>query len=363
METYYGRPSARTGGSSSNGTLRRGDGAFALVACTGNPGPAPPDASFDAGAVFASQTRRLIHEFRVKNSTDRVVRILSERHSCDCAKVTLERRELRPSESAALQIEVTIPPVYSNREVTCVLETDLPEHPDWVYRIKFEGFPNARIVPDRIDLGTRVAAPPTAALNGDSTTTTSAWLEVYAPRAESARARPSLGPVPPECNVDLGEGVDMEPGFPGVRVTRYPISIRLDRAGSSPGLFVRPCGVSLDGNPGASALVFWTVRAPVVCEPSFLHFGSVTPAEPAPSQRVRLRSTDGIPFRILSVNQSPLIKIEHETRPSEPSIDHSLSLRLSLPRDSSRAVSGSLLIRLDRLDSPDVLVPWSAFAR
>jgi len=114
----------------------------------------PAEETFDAGPVFAAHMPTVTHQFRVHNTSGRVVRILSENHSCDCAEVTLDKRQLLPAESARLEMNVRIPPVYSKREVSCVIGTDLPERPDWVYRIQFESFPNARIVPDPIDFGT-----------------------------------------------------------------------------------------------------------------------------------------------------------------------------------------------------------------
>jgi len=155
-------------------------------------------------------------------------------------------------------------------------------------------------------------------------------------------------------------------GPSGIRVVRYPISISLDNTNPSPGVFVRPLNIALGDETGASAVLVWTVRAPVICEPSFVHFGSVSACRSLINRNVRVPSSDGLPFRVLSVGRGEFLKVEMSQGtafPSPPSRAHALTLSLHVPVDCARYLAGSLRIRIDRNDYPEVLIPWSAFVQ
>src|SRR5581483_4970838 len=112
----------------------------------------------DAGAVFASSTPTLTHVFRVANNSNRPIKIKDESHSCDCTTVELSKRELLPGESATLTLSLHVPPAYASKVVSATLRTDDPDQPDWHYDLRFEAFPDARIVPPIIELGSRTVA-------------------------------------------------------------------------------------------------------------------------------------------------------------------------------------------------------------
>jgi hypothetical protein len=149
-------PKAQCDSPSSHGTSQRVPGtldsfvrrvialglsATLLAGCTRASHSIHPGETFDAGAVFSVDTPTLTHEFRVQNPTRRAVRILDERHTCDCAKVVLDKREIPPGGFLSLTMRVNVPVVYTKRNVGCTLETDLVDHPNWTYSLAFESFP------------------------------------------------------------------------------------------------------------------------------------------------------------------------------------------------------------------------------
>ena len=226
-----------------------------------------PGEAFDAGAVFASSTPRVTHGFRVVNHSRRPVRIVRENHSCDCASVDLPKRELRPGESVTLTLSVNVPPACVSRAISATLETDDPEHPRWDYQIRFEAFPDARIVPPIIDLGSRTVADMLAPEPGRDVSAGEALLEVFTPPSGKNLPPPKLINPPAECIVTMAETPEVSILASGVRAERYRLSVRLRQGVPSAGTFVRPLNVALNDQTGASTSLTWSVRAPVVCVP------------------------------------------------------------------------------------------------
>jgi len=126
------------------------------------------------------------------NHSNRPVHILRENHSCDCAKVDLPKRELRPGEAVMLTLSVNVPPAYASKAVSTRLETDDPEHPHWDYAIRFEAFPDARIVPPIVYLGSHTVADMLAPELGTDVGAGGAFLEVFTPRGTSSHVAPKL---------------------------------------------------------------------------------------------------------------------------------------------------------------------------
>jgi len=325
-----------------------------------------PGETFDAGAVFATATPNLVHSFPVRNTTGRVVHILSENHSCDCTDVTLGKRELKPGESTEVVMNVRVSTAYSIKDVSCVLGTDLPGSTEIAYHIKFESFPDARIVPDRIDIGTFTDSYLRKPDKAFEIVAPETWLEVFTPATERHSPLPTLVQSPSECTVTLGQGTEANSPTRGVRLLRHEVSIRLNRGNTSPGVFARPINISLEGRAGASAVAVWTVRSLLNCEPSRIHFGSVAPGEPAIRRKLVIRSSDSIPFRVLSLDESDFLTVDQSQSspiPSSLASAHTLNLSFQVNERSSRFMAGALRIRTDRDDYPEVLLPWSAFLR
>jgi len=206
-----------------------------FAGCTPRSGPKLPGETFDAGAIFATVTPALSHRFRVENTTGRRVRILSENHSCDCTTVELEKRDLLPGDSMLLSMSVRVAPLYSNKDVSCVLKTDQPERSEWTYRLRFESFPEARIVPDRIDLGTFSVAEISGAGKHGEIPSAEAWLEVFAQPNQPDLAAPRVAQPPEEYTLKLGERPELSTLANGVRLQRHPLSIGLKQGISSAG--------------------------------------------------------------------------------------------------------------------------------
>jgi len=308
----------------------------------------------------------LTHRFHVENTTGRRVRILNENHSCDCTTVELEKRELLPGDSMSLDMTVRVGSGYASKDVSCILKTDRPDHLEWIYRIRFESFPDARIVPDRIDLGTFSIPKIGGARTRGAVASSEAWIEVFTQPDQPDHPPPLVAERPEQCTVTLGKRPEVVYPRQGVRLKRYPVSIGLEQGLSSAGTFARPLNISLGDFAGASALVIWTARALVNCEPSQIHFGSIAPGQPPVKRSLVMRSSDGRPFRVLSVDQSPSLRVHlsaGNALPSFPAEVHSLGLTFEVREEPSRFVAGSVRIRIDRDGCPEVSVPWSAFLR
>ena len=326
--------------------------------------------TFDAGPVFAAVTPTLTHQFRVQNTTGHPVRILDEKHSCECTEVILEQREVPPGGSVTLTLNVSVPPIYAKKGVSCTLTTDDPDHRDRAYQLGFESFPRAQIVPDRIDLGTYSVSDMLGFAKSLEPPSREVWLDVFVPRTErgtGALLQPRLTQIPEECRAAIGDGPEVSTPVSQVLHARYRLLISLKRHARSAGTFVRPISFSTADGMGASAAVSWTVRAPVNCSPSQIHFGSVGVGDAALKRRVILSSSDGGTFRITSVDSPAFLRVNQPqgTATSSPANStHELDITFGAPhQESSRFLAGTIRFRTDRADYPEVLLAWSAFLR
>jgi len=158
-----------------------------------------PGGAFDAGPLFSSSTPMLVHEFRVTNTTGKAVRILNETHSCTCTSVAFAPKQLAPGESAPLEVKVRVPDGYSERKIHVTLKTDHPKFPSWTYEVQFVSYPEARIVPDRIELGSFVLRKDggIAGAQDPSSARKEAWFETFTAAASSEHlsSPPPLLPV------------------------------------------------------------------------------------------------------------------------------------------------------------------------
>lgn len=98
-------------------------------------------------------TPELTHTFQVTNTTDRAVSILGEDHSCSCSSVSIPRTTLRPGQSLPLTISLSVPNGEVERTVWCTVKTDHPRVPEWSYALSYKTLRDAKIVPERIELG------------------------------------------------------------------------------------------------------------------------------------------------------------------------------------------------------------------
>ena len=326
-----------------------------LAGCSTRPA-GPPGESFDAGPTFAARTPVVKHTFQVTNTTGRTVRILDESHTCTCTKVDLERRTLKPGETVGLTMTVNVPQGYSKLDLGSAVQTDHPGFPVWRYQLRFESFPTVRIVPDRINLG--------SIDSGGSGGQGEAHVEVYAPAGAD---------LPRLKGVTAGEGVTAvlgrDPTFDvlenGVRRARYPVEIALDGAPRSDGLSYRELTVGTASGLPASAMIVWSCTLPVRCSPPQVHFGMVAAGDLPKAADVLIASPGGVAFKVKSSDGgSDLVRVDDLDAGNETSSKHRIKLTLSaLGAEPSQALSGSVRLRTDLPEMPEVLVPWSAFPR
>jgi hypothetical protein len=322
----------------------------------------PTGETFDAGDVFASKTSSLVHHFYLKNSTSQSIRILGESHSCTCTSVTLERATLRPGETLPLVMSVRVPQGYSRSEVSCVATTDYTPSPNWTFKLRFQSYPDSRIVPDRLDLGN--LRNPRVSKQHER-----AWIEVFIPtRAELPTIENVLASSGIEAEI-IGPAIT-EPMSSFVTRARYALNVRSAKGArvQSNGPQLDTVAVTFQEGFRATATVTWDLSGPLESVPSKLHFGILRQGDLPRSKTVDIQSTDGRPFRLLSVEGgSPNLRVDVESSStgSAQSLPHHF-LRvtlLSVPEQAGLALTGKIRVRTDRDDESDLVIPWSAFPR
>ena len=303
------------------------------------------------------------HEFQVTNTTGVRVEILGEVHSCTCTEVAVRRGVIEPGETIALTLNVK---PYVNRSdgwVSCTLKTDHPRWKDWTYRLQYRCFPDARFVPDRIDLGTHWIDEPPPAEDGGKPRAPDMWLEVYG-EASKKPLRDWRLEAPLGITATLGftpETVDDG----GVRKLRYPVTLKLDRGTTRIGTHTQSLTFR-----GISALptfssVSWTISSPLTVDPPQAFVGVLGTASAPEPIRLVLRSVRGASFRILSVKtDSDLVAAAAES-PDEAGDRHSVVIRATAAKSpgNAAATSGDVAIKTDLAGAETVHVPWSAFIR
>ena len=189
-----------------------------------------------------------------------------------------------------------------------MLKTDDPDHPTWDYHVRFEAFPESRIVPEIIDLGAYSVADMLAVNGSQELTIRDAWLEVFSLSDDRDSSLPKLGQIPTECVATMAQTPEVSALANRIRLERYRLSVRSGRASHLLGPSSASSMQSKDDR-GPTASITWSVRAPPVdVEPARIHLGSIT-SKAAPIRRsVLLHSADGLPFRILGIEPGSCCK-------------------------------------------------------
>ena len=119
-----------------------------------------PDAarSFDAGALFQDSTPSLVHTFRLRNTTDRTVRIVRRVCSCTCTSNELGKAVLAPGEATELTMRVHTSDAYRAMTVQCRLVTDSPVIGEVPYSLAFTSFPRVSFSSETVRLAVQTVA-------------------------------------------------------------------------------------------------------------------------------------------------------------------------------------------------------------
>ncbi len=327
-------------------------------------GRSKPGELYEAGAVFADVSPVISRTFRVTNTTGQRVRILGETHSCTCTSIELQKAVLEPGQSIPLEMTVRVDPDYAKLDIVCVVKTDHPKFPEWMYGIRYTSYPRGRIVPGPIDLGLygvdrRGQMAPAPGNDGKAF-----WLELFAPGGD-VLPEPAIAPSPDGIAAEIGPPTPIESLEGGASRRRYPLTIRPTVVDGAAGAHSRDLTIRSGDRILASSQVHWDFRGPYVCTPSQVHFGMVDGGDARKSARVIVRASDGEAFRVLSFESgSPSVAILLDGEDPGAAPQHVFELTLSIPTDSrTQALSGVARIRTDREGSPEIRMPWSAFVR
>ncbi len=304
------------------------------------------------------------HEFRVTNTTGVPVEITGEAHTCTCTEVTVRKGTLAPGETIGLTLKVK---PYLNRadnSVSCTLKTNHPKWKDWTYTLQYRCFPDAQVVPDRVDLGTTWIDRPAATEPDGSAPTPDAWLEIFGDDAGERAAKCRLdAPLGIEAHLKLTSETSIDGG---IQKTRYPIFLKVRRTNPQIGSFAQPLGVrGLGTELPPSAMVIWTMTGPIAVDPPQAFVGVLGGGDRPEPVRLVVKSLRGNPFRIRATKtDSKLVAVVSE-QSDESANEHAITLRATgaEPPSDAAAVSGDMTIETDLPGAESVRVPWSAFIR
>jgi hypothetical protein len=273
---------------------------------------------------------------------------------------------LRPGERIPLVFRIDLPLGRTDRQVSCLVKTDHPQFPEWPYVVRYTNYPNARIVPDRVNLGT--CSVGSALKDGSSPALheVEAWLETYAPEGRPL-PRPGRVRSPEGLFIALEEQPLIEaPEGQGFQRARYRLQIIPRHEAPATGARTETLEVPISDGSSATAVVTWEVTAPLACSPSQLHFGMVDSGEAPKVRAIWVRALDGKPFSVLSIESgSPgLVGPTQGEGLEGRSSQHLIQLALRVPDGfNERAITGRVLIRTDQVACPELSVPWAAFVR
>lgn len=324
-----------------------------LVGCRSD---RPPGATIDLGGFYYPETESVSRSVEIRNTTSRTVELLGERHTCACQKVRLNKKKLGPGESCTLEITFPLTPAATGNAISCVVQTDHPEFPNWPYEIRFRSYPEIHIDAGDIHFG---RCSPLAATKHEpiSKTVDLCWRESASPiRISSVRA-------PPWVRCEFENDLDCRNLPDGFRTARAKIrcSIVPERLAEAPEN--DDVAVSFSNGRIAVLRVAWENAGAIETTPAHL-FVMVQPGYTA-SRQVNLRSLDGKSFSIKAIRVSKYglrctTKDIGNMAPAPEFVLDFATLPLTAPAPFP---SGEIAIDTTRHDAPTVVVRWSIYAK
>jgi len=321
----------------------------------------PPGETFSAGYVFANKQPRIAHEFSVRNTSTRTVKILDVQRNCGCTSFSLDKRHLAAGEATKFTINVDVPTGYIPKLASCVLKTDHPRFTDWVYTVQFVSLPFIAADPDVLNLGS-------FGLDGTNVDASrNVAVDVFADsRTELTR---EMFSVPEEIDLQLFPNPGVRRLEKDVWNTRYTMSAGFSEKGrealrrrSRPGIITKAIELTAGESRHWSYSVYWQVLAPLACHPSFLSFGNLRDHREEHSRTITISSTTGERFRITAVKAgSPEVLVEAVYDPSHEAATHRLKITAETNKDTSRRLlAGSIQVQTTAKNQLTVDVYWSA---
>jgi hypothetical protein len=261
-------------------------------------------------------------------------------------------------------MKARIPHGYSRLDLSCLLTTDHPAHPEWPYHLRIESFPRAQIVPQVIDLGTLAPNPDPLASRVFREV---ARLETFAADGEE---EPLVGvpEVTGELKIRISDNPQTGRIAGRIRKRTYPIDLEVLSPRSGEAVHAGYVTVrAATGNP-ATASVHWRTRGIVAVTPSSVSFGLVDPGKPPPTRQTVIRSIRGVPFRILKIDPGdPRVNVRVDEEPEgsgRPATEHRLTLSLAGHVDRGKTLqAGTIRIQTDLVGEEECRVHWSLICR
>ncbi|WP_165068722.1 DUF1573 domain-containing protein [Paludisphaera rhizosphaerae] len=346
--------------------------ALALAGCASQIDP-PKVIRYDAGYVFAGETKQVTHVFKVSNNLSRQLTILKETHSCSCTNVEIDKKIIPPKSEASVVVRVNVPYNYGTTSVACSVETDHPSQPKQSFEMRFTTYTRLRVVPDKLDMGNLDYNEREDGSSGAnessrvaSRTSRQCLAEVYS-RDSEEEMKPTLISRSTILSVDVGECFDSERFPSGVIRRRYPVTVEFSKHGNSEALRSRSETMTLriaDALP-AVITVQWRTAPPYRVLPSSIYFGLIDRGAQDPIfVDIEVASTQNRPFRVTSVTTgSTFVRaVSDLSASSEARETHRLRFQVN-PATVEKSVTGSVAVETDNMHSPIIHIPWSLFLR
>lgn len=348
----------------------RSSALFLVLACLSGCASRPPGETFSAGYIFADKQGKVTHDFVVRNTTSKPVKIYRIEKSCTCASFKLGKYQLAPREATTLTFDVDIPPTYMQKFATCILKTDHPRFRDWAYNIRFTSLPFAVADPADLNLGC-------FAVGGKNLKDVQhATLDLFADsKVELTQTNFSM---PDEIELSSLSSPEVRRLQRGVWNTRYQISMGLSPMGREAVLHGAQSGLvtkTVDLRAGASRSrqwqysVYWQARSPLECCPSYVTFGNLLDEKDDHCRKVVISCTTNGMFRIVSIRSQPQdIRFESSVDTVDDAPQHRMKFTApryngaqgQTPGGHSRFLSGTIQFLTTHKLRPVVEIPWSA---
>ncbi len=320
---------------------------------------------YDAGPIFSDSMRSIERDFQVFNSTGKILKITNLTASCVCTTHSIDRREIKPGESANLRMAVNVPSTYSKHDIQCILTTDHPEFKRLDYAIRFESLPKMIVAPDSVNFGERKI---TGTITETSDENNSTLVKVLDIDVFCQDASHEIGGIkvqsPPFIDAIVTDQHDIRVLRNGIIDHRFQVRVKLNDKipDESPGFHWDRITIAAGEYAKGFATIGWITTSDMVAEPAVIGFGKVDRSSKARTSIV-MRSTLSKPFKIIAVDSdSPGLKIlDRNDEFDRPTAEHRIELEFSAEEGIVETCFGKLRIKTDHDGRNEILVPWSAF--
>lgn len=320
---------------------------------------------YDAGPIFSDSSRTIERDFQVYNSTGKLLKITIVRASCVCTNNSIDRREIKPDESANLRMAVNVPSTYSKQDIQCILTTDHPEFERLDYAIRFESLPKMIVAPDSVNFGERKIIGNISETIDENESTLVKLLDIDVFCNDASQKIDGIRVQSPSLiDAIVSDRHDTRILRNGIVDHRFQVRIRLNNKmpDEEPGFHWDRIIISAGDYAKGFATIGWITNSDLIAEPSLIGFGKVDRLSISRTTVV-MKSSSSKPFKIISVDcDSPGLRVMNQAGEFDrPTTEHRIDLEFTANDGIVETCFGKVRIKTDHEGRNEILVPWSAF--